>query len=220
VSGAFPVGVRIIMLGPPSSGKGTQASRLAKQFGIPHISTGELLRDEIDRNTELGVTASPLMSEGKLVPDDLVIEMMEKRLAQEDCAPGFILDGYPRTLRQASALDKVHPIDVVLCIDVTEDEIVRRAIGRRICKNCRAIFHVESSPPGIAGICDVCGAKLSVRADDTESTIRRRLEVYEEETAPLIERFAGVLISIDGNGTPEETLERAMAALKDVGNNV
>jgi adenylate kinase len=212
--------VRIIMLGPPSSGKGTQATELARRFTIPHISTGELLRNEIERKTRLGEIAAPFMSEGKLVPDDLVIQMMERRLSLEDCERGFILDGYPRTIRQAKALDKVHPVDFVLYIDVTDEEILRRATGRRVCKTCGAIFHVESSPPRTSGICDTCGSELVIRADDTESTVWKRMEVYREETAPLIDRYGGILVKIDGNGTPDETLERAVLALENVGNNV
>jgi len=211
--------VNIIILGPPSSGKGTQASALAKEYGVPHISTGDILRGEVDRRTELGQKAAPYMSEGKLVPDDLVIGIMESRLSQEDCARGFILDGYPRTVAQAVALDKVAAADIVLCIDVTEEEIIRRATGRRVCKACGAIFHVEFSPPRTADVCDICGSELVIREDDTEHTVRKRLVVYREMTAPLIERYGEMLVSIDGNGTPDETLERARIALRGVGRN-
>jgi len=211
--------VNIIILGPPSSGKGTQASALAKEYGVPHISTGDILRGEVDRRTELGQKAAPYMSEGKLVPDDLVIGIMESRLSQEDCARGFILDGYPRTVAQAVALDKVAAADIVLCIDVTEEEIIRRATGRRVCKACGAIFHVDFSPPKTAEVCDVCGSKLTIREDDTEPTVRKRLEVFREMTPPLIERYGEMLVSIDGNGTPDETLERARSALREIGRN-
>jgi len=211
--------VRIIILGPPSSGKGTQASALAKEYGIPHISTGDILRSEVDKRTELGQEAASHMSEGKLVPDDLVIRMMEDRLSQEDCARGFILDGYPRTVEQAVVLDKAFSADVVLYIDVTEDEVIRRATGRRVCKTCGAIFHVDFSPPKTAKVCDVCGSKLTIRKDDTEPTVRKRLEVFRDMTAPLIERYGDMLVSIDGNGTPDETLERARSALREVGRN-
>ncbi len=211
--------MRIILLGPPSSGKGTQASALAKEYDIPHISTGEILRSEVDKRTELGQEAAPHMSEGKLVPDDLVIRRMESILSQEDCARGFILDGYPRTVEQAVALDKAFPADVVLYIDVTEDEVVRRAAGRRVCKTCEAIFHVDFSPPKTAEVCDVCGSKLTIRKDDTEPIVRKRLEVFREMTPPLIERYGQMLVSIDGNGTPDETLERARSALREIGRN-
>ena len=211
--------MRIILLGPPSSGKGTQALALAKEYDIPHISTGEILRSEVDKRTELGQKAAPYMSEGMLVPDDPVIRMMESRLSQEDCARGFILDGYPRTVEQAVAVDKAFAADVVLYIDVTEDEVIRRATGRRVCKTCEAIFHVDFSPPKTAKICDVCGSKLTIRKDDTEPTVRKRLKVFREMTAPLIERYGEMLVSIDGNGTPDETLERARSALREVGRN-
>ena len=211
--------MRIILLGPPSSGKGTQASVLAKEHGVPHISTGDILRSEVDKRTELGQEAASHMSEGKLVPDDLVIRRMESRLSQEDCARGFILDGYPRTVKQAVALDKAFPADVVLYIDVTEDEVIRRATGRRVCKPCGAIFHVDFNPPKTAEVCDLCGSKLIIRKDDTEPIVRKRLEVFREMTPPLIERYGEMLVSIDGNGTPDETLERARSALREVGRN-
>ncbi|MFQ5911230.1 MAG: adenylate kinase [Thermoplasmata archaeon] len=212
--------MNIAILGPPSSGKGTQASALAKEFGLPHISTGDILRSEVDRNTELGQAAASYMAGGKLVPDHLVIGRMANRLSQEDCAGGFIVDGYPRTLEQAEALDKDFTVDVVIYIDVTEEVIIRRATGRRVCKSCGAIYHVEFSPPKNAEVCDVCGSRLTVRKDDTESTVRKRLEVYGEMTAPLIERYGEILISVDGTGTPEQTLEQAREVLKHVGNNV
>ncbi len=192
---------------------------LAKEHGVPHISTGEILRSEVDKRTELGQEAASHMSEGKLVPDDLVIRRMESRLSQEDCARGFILDGYPRTVKQAVALDKAFPADVVLYIDVTEDEVIRRATGRRVCKPCGAIFHVDFNPPKTAEVCDLCGSKLIIRKDDTEPIVRKRLEVFREMTPPLIERYGEMLVSIDGNGTPDETLERARSALREVGRN-
>ncbi len=192
---------------------------LAKEHGVPHISTGDILRSEVDKRTELGQEAASHMSEGKLVPDDLVIRRMESRLSQEDCARGFILDGYPRTVKQAVALDKAFPADVVLYIDVTEDEVIRRATGRRVCKPCGAIFHVDFNPPKTAEVCDLCGSKLIIRKDDTEPIVRKRLEVFREMTPPLIERYGEMLVSIDGNGTPDETLERARSALREVGRN-
>lgn len=208
-----------MILGPPSSGKSTQASALAKEYGIPHISAGDILRSEVDKKTELGQKAASHMSEGKLVPDDLVIRMMENRLSQEDCTRGFILDGYPRTVEQAVALDKALAADVVLYIDVTEDEVVRRAAGRRVCKPCGAIFHVDFNPPKTAEVCDVCGSKLTIRKDDAEPTVRKRLKVFREMTPPLIERYGEMLVSIDGNGTRDETLERARSALRGIGRN-
>ncbi|MFQ6106470.1 MAG: adenylate kinase [Thermoplasmata archaeon] len=212
--------MRIVVLGPPSSGKGTQASTLAEEYGLPHISTGDILRSEVDRNTELGQAVASYMANGKLVPDDLVIKMMMERLSRGDCARGFILDGFPRTPAQAEALDDGFPVDVVLYIDVAEDEIIRRATGRRVCKSCGAIYHIEFNPPKIAGTCDVCGSKLSIRRDDVESTVRGRLDIYREMTAPLKKRYADILVCIDGNGTPKETLARAKMALAGIGNNV
>jgi adenylate kinase len=219
--------VKLAVLGPPSSGKGTQSSTLAEEYGIPHISTGDLLRGEVTEETALGREASPYMAEGKLVPDDLVIRMMTMRLSSEDCEPGFILDGYPRTLEQADELDKDFGLDIVLYIDVTEEEIVRRAAGRRVCARCSTIYHLESNPPEIPETCDVCASELVVREDDTEPVVRRRLEVFIERTEPLLERYGNIIVTIDGNGSPEETYMEAKKALRgldifsnNVGNNV
>lgn len=219
--------MKLAVIGPPSSGKGTQSSMLAEEYGIPHISTGDLLRSEVEEGTALGKEASPHMAEGKLVPDDLVIRMMAMRLSSEDCEQGFILDGYPRTLEQAEALDKDFGLDIVLYIDVSEEEIVRRAAGRRVCARCATIYHVDFDPPEVSGMCDVCASELIVREDDTEPVIRKRLGVFHKQTEPLLERYGSIMVKIDGNGSAEETYMEAKKALKgldifsnNVGNNV
>lgn len=212
--------MKIAIIGPPSSGKGTQAIRLAQEYGLPHISTGDMLREEVERESELGKEAESFMSQGQLVPDDLVIRMMAGRLSQDDAAGGFVLDGYPRTLEQAEALDRDTGLDVVLYIDVTDEEIIRRATGRRICSKCGAIYHVLFSPPKSDEVCDACGGRLKTRRDDTETVVRERLEVFERITAPLTEHYHDILVRIDGNGTPEETSGQAKIALAEFGNNV
>lgn len=219
--------VKLAVIGPPSSGKGTQSSMLSEEYGIPHISTGDLLRSEVQEGTALGKEASPYMADGKLVPDDLVIRMMAMRLSSEDCEGGFILDGYPRTLEQAEALDKDFGLDIVLYIDVTEEEIVGRAAGRRVCARCATIYHVDFDPPEVPEICDVCASELVVREDDTEPVVRERLAVFRERTKPLLERYGSIIVTIDGNGSAEETYMEAKKALRgldifsnNVGNNV
>jgi len=182
--------MRLIMLGPPGAGKGTQAKTLAAQFGIPQISTGDLLRAAVAAGTELGKKAKAKMDAGELVPDEIVVAMVRERLRQADCRPGFILDGFPRSLPQARALDEMLRqeglrIDRVLSIEVGEEEILRRLGGRRSCPACGAMYHVEFNPPRREGVCDNCGGKLIIRDDDNETTIRNRMKVYRQQTEPL-----------------------------------
>ncbi|MBS5334025.1 MAG: adenylate kinase [Clostridiales bacterium] len=197
--------LRTILLGPPGAGKGTQAAKIVEKYHIPHISTGDIFRENIKNGTELGKRAKEYMDKGELVPDDLVIEIATDRLLKDDCKDGFLLDGFPRTVYQAEKLDeflKAHDskIDKVLDIAVEKEELMTRLTGRRVCKACGASYHVVNIPPKKEGICDVCGAPLVQRADDNAETVANRIEVYEAQTMPLIEYYekAGNIAHIDG----------------------
>lgn len=198
--------LRAILLGPPGAGKGTQAVRIVDKFNVPHISTGDIFRDNIKKGTELGKKAKAYMDRGELVPDDLVIEIATTRLLEDDCKEGFLLDGFPRTIYQAEKLDAFlekhgQKIDKVLNLDVKKDVLIERLTGRRVCKGCGASFHIKNMPPKKAGICDVCGGELFQRSDDTAATVANRIDVYNEQTLPLVEYYkkAGVLFDVDGS---------------------
>jgi adenylate kinase len=189
------------MLGAPGAGKGTQAQKLAQHLSIPQISTGDMLRQAVSEGTPLGIEAKKYMDAGKLVPDDVVIGIVAERIKKPDCVRGFILDGFPRTIEQAQALDSIAKIDWVINIDVPEDILVERITGRRSCKKCGAVYHVKYNPPAKEGICNVCGEKLYQREDDREDTVRKRVETYNKQTRVLIDYYArsGNLLNIDGN---------------------
>jgi adenylate kinase len=202
-------GVRraVILLGPPGAGKGTQAQRIAERYQIPHLSTGDMLRDHVSRGTELGRRAKPLMERGELVPDDIVLGMVEDRIARPDCANGFVFDGFPRTLAQAEALERVlarNQFEQVLVLHfvVPADLLLRRLTGRRICKSKGHIFNVYERPPKRDGVCDFDGSELIHRADDTEAVIGERLAAYERQTRPLVDFYKGrgLLKAVDGMG--------------------
>lgn len=212
--------VRVVLLGKPGSGKGTQAQRIAAARGVVAISTGDLLRRAIAAGTPLGVRSRAFMDAGKLVPDALVLEVIAARLAEPDCAAGFLLDGFPRTILQAEALEvalaaRGVPVDVALNIRVPDAALIDRAGGRRFCPRDNASFHVTFAPPRAAGVCDLCGAALQQRPDDEPEVVLRRVAVYDDKTAPLIDfyRSRGLLEDIDGMGTPEAVGERIDAAL-------
>ncbi|MFH1731087.1 MAG: adenylate kinase [Planctomycetota bacterium] len=214
--------MKIIFLGPPGVGKGTQAKEAASANGVPHISTGDILRAEVDAGSDLGAQAKAYMDKGELVPDDLVVEMVARRLAQPGCSRGYLLDGFPRTMAQATALEtklaeRGETIDRVLYFSAPDEILVRRLSGRRTCPNCKAGFHVETMPPKTENICDNCGADLIQRDDDKPETVRNRLEVYAARTAELIDYYenAGSLTEIDSTGTVDEiarTVAQALAA--------
>ena len=211
---------RIVMLGPPGSGKGTQSSRVAAKLKVPHIATGDLFREEIAAQTELGTLADSFIAHGNLVPDEVTNKVVRERLAQSD-AQGFVLDGYPRTLDQARALEATlaalnRPLDGAFLIDVPDDAIVQRAIGRVLCPGCGAIYHLQFKPPQVAGICDNCRSVLVVRDDDTPSTVRHRLAVYHRITAPVIGFYQekNLLYSVDGVGKPDEIYRLLLAQLE------
>lgn len=197
--------MRIIMLGPPGAGKGTQAVKIAEKLNIPPISTGEIFRKAINEETPLGKKAKEYMDKGLLVPDEIVVGIVKERLKQPDCLRGFVLDGFPRTVPQAVSLDEFLEgqglrLDAVLNITVPGDELIERFTGRRVCSSCGATYHVKYSPPGTPGICDKCGGKLITRHDDKIDTVRNRLRVYESETAPLIDYYRRVKLLIDIDG--------------------
>ncbi|MFH9722818.1 adenylate kinase [Streptomyces sp. NPDC017254] len=214
--------MRIVLVGPPGAGKGTQAAFLAKNLDIPHISTGDLFRANISQGTDLGLKAKAFMDAGDLVPDEVTIGMAKDRMEQSDAANGFLLDGFPRNVAQAEALDVVlkaedMQLDAVLDLEVPEDEVVKRIAGRRICRNNSAhVFHVTYTPPKAEGVCDVCGGELYQRDDDSEDTVRRRLEVYHTQTEPIIDyyRAQNLVVTISALGKVDEVTAKAMAALK------
>jgi adenylate kinase len=213
--------VRIVLVGPPGAGKGTQAQFIASHLSIPKISTGDIFRANVSGNTPLGRKAKEYMDRGDLVPDEVTIAMVRDRLGEEDAQEGFLLDGFPRNVPQAETLKKIlsetdRKLDLVLELVVDDDEVVRRLSGRRTCRKCGRIWHVAFDPPTKDGVCDVCGGELFQRDDDREETIRHRLEVYQEQTAPLASFYAdeGILVGIDATGPVEEVTERALTALR------
>ena len=208
--------MKLILLGAPGAGKGTQAEILCKKLGIPSISTGNILRAAIKDGTPTGLKAKSYIDAGKLVPDEVIIGIVNERLSQDDCAKGYILDGVPRTIAQAEALEKAGiRFDAVVSIEISEDEILRRMSGRRVCEACGSSYNVEAVPPRVEGICDNCGGKLIQRKDDTPETVRERLKVYHTETEPLVGFYAqrGLLKSVAVNGTKEETAQAILAVL-------
>lgn len=213
--------MRIVLLGAPGSGKGTQAKMLVEKFGIVQISTGDLLRAAVTANTELGKQAKEIMEAGQLVPDEIVLGMIREKLAESAVTRGFILDGFPRNLSQAQSLDRLleeqdMPLDAAIHIQVDPEEIIKRITGRQTCGNCGAIYNIYFSPPAHEGICDKCGAAdLRHRADDNEPTVRKRLEVYEQQTAPLVKYYAdrGLLKTIQGSGNISDIFTAITRAL-------
>lgn len=208
--------MRLILLGPPGAGKGTQASKLATFLGIPRISTGDILRRHVAQGTELGKKAKAYMDAGSLVPDELVITMTELRLREPDARNGFILDGYPRTIDQAEALASLTPLDAVVSLFLEPEELVTRSAGRRVCPKCEAVYHVLSNPPRKAGICDRCGTALATRHDDQEEIVRKRIDTYEQQTRPLIKyyRDRGLLREVYASGLIDEIFARVRETLR------
>jgi adenylate kinase len=208
--------MRLILLGAPGAGKGTQAEILSKLMDIPTISTGNILRAAMKAGTEVGLKAKSYVESGKLVPDEVIIGIIQERLAQPDCAKGYILDGVPRTIPQAQTMEDMGlAVDVALSIEVDDDVIVKRMSGRRTCKNCSATFHVVNNPPKVEGKCDFCGGELTIRADDAPETVKKRLETYHKETEPLKAFYAerGKLRLVDNQPSIEATTEAIRSVL-------
>ncbi len=207
--------MRIVLLGPPGSGKGTQAVKLAARYGVPHVSTGDILRANVRKKTKLGKLAQSYVAAGTLVPDDVVIEMTAKRLTERDARRGFILDGFPRNLAQARALEDMAKIDHVVNLFLDPEDLVKRSTGRRICPNCAAVYHVLTNPPKKRGRCDKCGSELTVRLDDTEAVVRTRVKTYDEQTSPLTEYYKarGLLQDVYASGHIEEIFLRILEVL-------
>ena len=211
--------MKIIMLGAPGAGKGTQAKQIAGKYGIPHISTGDIFRANIKNGTELGKKAKEYMDQGQLVPDELTCDLVMDRIAEDDCKNGFVLDGFPRTIPQAEALDAAltktgQAMDYAIDVDVPDENIVNRMSGRRACQKCGATYHIVSIPPKQEGICDTCGAELVIRDDDKPETVQKRLDVYHEQTQPLIDFYSkkGILKSVDGT----KSMDEVFGAITDI----
>ncbi|MBR2950079.1 MAG: adenylate kinase [Lachnospiraceae bacterium] len=212
--------MKIIMLGAPGAGKGTQAKMIASKYEVPHISTGDIFRANIKNGTELGMEAKKYMDQGLLVPDELTVRILLDRVAQADCENGYVLDGFPRTIPQAKVLDDAlnnlgDKIDYAINVDVPDENIIRRMSGRRACLSCGATYHIEHIPPKTEGICDTCGSALVLRDDDKAETVKNRLDVYHKQTQPLIDFYTekGVLKSVDGTVPMEEVFAAITAIL-------
>jgi len=214
--------MRAILLGPPGAGKGTQADTIVKEFSIPHISTGDIFRKNIKEGTVLGKKAKEYMDQGLLVPDELTVELVKDRLLDEDCKNGFLLDGFPRTIFQADALEKAltsmnQHLDYVINIEVKKELLVERAVGRRVCKDCGQTYHMIFNKPKKEGICDNCGSELLQRKDDTEETVSKRINVYQEQTEPLIDYYTkkNIIVNVDGEKPIAEVGKNIVAKLRD-----
>ena len=214
--------MRIVLLGPPGAGKGTQAAKIIQEYSVPHISTGDIFRKNLKEGTPLGIKAKGYMDQGLLVPDELVVDLVTDRLLEEDCQEGFMLDGFPRTVLQAESLEEElirldQTLNVVININVDVELLFKRLTGRRICKSCGATYHVYFNPTKSEGLCDKWGGELYQRDDDQEATVRKRLEVYQEQTQPLIDYYKnkGTLVDIDGVGEIDDVFSRIRASLQE-----
>lgn len=213
--------MRIVLLGPPGAGKGTQAKKIAGEFGVPHISTGDMFRKAVAEKTPMGIKADEFMKKGLLVPDEIVVGIVDERLRLPDCQKGFILDGFPRTVAQAESLEEILSkqglkLDAAVNFEVPQEELIERFTGRRVCESCGASYHIKYNPPKEAGICDKCGSKVVTRPDDRIETVTERLKVYEEQSRPLVQFYKdkGLLIDIDGTKSIDEVFEKIVSRLR------
>ncbi len=210
--------MKLILLGAPGAGKGTLAEILAAHLNIPTVSTGNIIREALSNKTETGLKAKAFIESGKLVPDDVVIGIIKERLSQKDCIRGFILDGFPRTIPQADALKELGlNADIVVNIEISDEAIIGRMAGRRVCKACSATYHIKNIPPKVPGICDHCGSSLISRKDDDPATVKERLKIYHEQTEPLIDYYykKGQLFTVDGNVSIDESISAILGALEE-----
>ncbi|MDO4481972.1 MAG: adenylate kinase [Bacillota bacterium] len=210
--------MRVVLLGPPGAGKGTQATGIEEKYNIVHISTGDIFRKNVKEGTPLGKQAQAYMDKGELVPDELVIALVQDRLKQDDCKNGYLLDGFPRTVFQAEAMEKLGiDVDKVVDIQVGRDTLIKRATGRRVCKKCGETYHISFRPTKVEGVCDKCGGEVAHRADDQEATVARRIDVYLTETAPLVDYYEkkGKIVHVDGEQEASTVQEKIFAALGD-----
>ena len=214
--------MQLIFLGPPGAGKGTQADFLSSEYKIPHISTGDIFRAAVREGTAMGLKAKSYMDKGALVPDEVVVGIIEERLKADDCANGYILDGFPRTVKQAEFFDQTisstgKKLTAVINVEVNDEELVKRLTGRRTCKNCGAVYHLTNNPPKSADVCDKCNGVLYQRDDDTIDTVKNRLSVYQSETAPLIDYYnkSGLMISVNGENSVSDVLNNIKQQLQD-----
>ena len=210
--------MKLVIFGPPSAGKGTQAQKLSQRYGLPQVSTGDLLRKAVADHTPLGKKVKSFLDQGKLGPDPLIVELIKDRVSKPDCRNGYLLDGFPRTMNQAKELEKMTDIDLVLNIVVDQEILVERAVGRRSCPKDGSVYHVKFNPPMKDLVCDKCGTELVQRDDDREDTVRNRLKVYQEQTAPLIEyyRKKGKLVDIQGTGGIDAVFERMVRSIDSI----
>ena len=212
------VSMKLVIFGPPSAGKGTQAQKLSKKYSVPQVATGDLLRKAVADKTPLGLKIKSYLDQGKLGPDEVIVQLIKERVAKPDCKNGFLLDGFPRTMGQAKELERMTDIDLVLSIVVDFDALVERAVGRRTCPKCSAVYHIKFNPPMNEGVCEKCGSRLIQRDDDKEETVRNRLKIYQEQTAPLIEyyRKKGKLVDIDGSGGIDAVYSQMVKAISNM----
>lgn len=210
--------MKLILLGPPGAGKGTQAKSISNEYNIPHISTGDIFRKNISEKTALGIEAKGYIDKGLLVPDELTVRIVEDRLRSDDCKKGYLLDGFPRTIYQAEELEKLDTLDYVLLLQVPDEFILSRMTGRRVCTGCGASFHVTNNPPKIEGICDLCGGELVQRKDDKKETVAQRIEVYKKQTEPLVNYYKdkGILKTVDGTLEIDEVFKSIVRVLKEI----
>ncbi|MFA6940195.1 MAG: adenylate kinase [Clostridiaceae bacterium] len=210
--------MKLILLGPPGAGKGTQAKSISNEYNIPHISTGDIFRKNISEKTALGIEAKGYIDKGLLVPDELTVRIVEDRLKSDDCSRGYLLDGFPRTIYQAEELEKLDILDCVLLLQVPDEFILSRMTGRRVCAGCGASFHITNNPPKIEGVCDLCGGELVQRKDDKKETVAQRIQVYKNQTEPLVNFYKdkGILKTVDGTLKIEEVFKSIVRILKEI----